>query len=181
MAQLDLSDIGRSADLFQTGRASPLTRFLFNWAMEMAYRLRDAAPKATGGLGQSAAPNAKSEDKAVAVQIEMDEYWDFVNEGVDGTQRSFGSPYKFTQSTKVAGIFHGLSESMWIATKSLHPEPGQTIDEMNWAIAQGVKKGGIEPTYFFENIMTDEVIDQLQRQLLDEFGRALLEKTFDNL
>lgn len=181
MAKLNLNDIGTSADLFKTGPTSPLSKLLMDWAEEQIYRLRAEAPKATGGLGQSITADSDNTDKGVALAIEIDEYWDFVNEGVDGTQRSFGSPYKFTQATKVAGIFHGLSESMWPGTKGLQPKADQTINSMMWAIAQGVKRQGIEPTYFFEKVMTDEVIEDLQRQLLDEFGRALLEKTFNNL
>lgn len=63
MATLNLSDIGTSADLFKTGPSSPLAKFLMDWAEEQVYRLRAEAPKATGGLGQSIAPNLDTEEK----------------------------------------------------------------------------------------------------------------------
>lgn len=166
---LDLSNIGTPQELFNTTPSSPLAKFLLEWAQGRIDAMVKDAPKATGALSQSIAP----EFQAGKLTITMDEYWNFQDQGVDGIERKFGSPYSFKHLKPSRKMVDAIVQGKWMASKGMSLRENQTIEQAAWAIATSVKKKGIEPTRFFSNNMTDEIINQLTTELADRFGEAI--------
>lgn len=48
-----------------------------------------------GGLFQSIRVDLPNNDSVISFELYMEDYWKFVDEGVDGTVRKFGSQFKF--------------------------------------------------------------------------------------
>jgi len=179
MAELDLTGIGTASELFDTKGGSALERFLLDWlnekVVELKGELRESGRIGTGSLEQSIAVEVVGN---LDMRIMANDYWDYINEGVDGVERKFGSPYSFKDIKSVGGIVASMKESKWIATKGLFPNEGQSFDSMLYAIATSVKKQGIKPSHFFDTVMTDEAIEEFTNDLTEQFGAAILNLTF---
>jgi len=182
MAELDLTGIGTASELFETKGNSPLEKFLIQWldekVVELKGELRETGRVATGSLEQSLAVEVLA---GLDMNILANDYWDFINEGVDGTKKKWGSPYSFKSLKSVGGIVANMKTTKWAATKGLFPNNGQSFDSMLYAIAVGVKKQGIKPSHFFDTVMTDEAINEFTNQLADQFEVAIANLTFPDI
>ncbi len=196
MAELDLTGIGTAADLFDTKGGSPLERFLLDWlnekVVELKGELRESGRIGTGSLEQSIAVEVVGN---LDMRIMANDYWDFINEGVDGVDRKFGSPYSFKSLRAVGDMVESMEDSKWAATKglkpgvpfttrdgrSITPPKDQTMEDMLFAIAVGVKKQGIKPSHFFDIVMTDEAIDEFTNKIADDFGEVIRTITFPEI
>ena len=94
--------------------------------------------------------------------LDMEEYGEFIDEGVNGTEKSWGSRFSYT--TKKPPINKIKS---WASSKGLNP----------WAVQQSIFKKGIKPVKFFENVLDKELskmVDYLAEasatSLLNDFG-----------
>jgi len=103
------------------------------------------------------------------VSIEMDSYWKFVNEGVNGTEKDRGAPTwgstpsvgkSFKESVKEWIAFKGITSLSWtdkdgkeIVKQLSTPED---FDGAAFAIMRGIKKNGQKATYFVDNVLEDE-------------------------
>lgn len=169
MAELNLSDIGRAKDLFKVSTNSPLANFLIDWANGRIDAMKRDVPKATGGLSQSIAPEYRDGN----LTITMDDYYIFVDQGVDGTVRKWGSPYSFKTAKPSKAMVENMKQTKWMAAKGMPLLANQTIDQALYAISTSVKRKGIEPSFFFRDNLTDQMIDQLQNDILEKFGIAI--------
>ena len=60
---------------------------------ELKQNLLERDKFASGGLAQSITANVKVMGQVIEMTISMADYWKFVDEGVDGTERKHGSPF----------------------------------------------------------------------------------------
>jgi hypothetical protein len=82
-----LQSVGTVKDMFAPTSGSALMTYLYNWAQEVTEELRESAmakANATGGLAQSMQAIPSQEGEKVVVSISMDDYYDYVNKGVNG-------------------------------------------------------------------------------------------------
>lgn len=173
-------DIGRSRERFTVGALEEIRQQTQDQLIESLY---DADRVSSGELAQSIKVDLVERDGGFSFVIRMDEYWKFVDKGVDGYEKSVGSPYKFKSGTKSIPYLamrdfianKGLSPTMNInrnkrvkAIKgddkiSKHLRKGvkkknkeDALKSFAFAVGKSIKKKGIKPTGFYSDVVNDE-------------------------
>lgn len=121
-----------------------ITQFLNN----LTDYLKDNTPRNTGALANSYRGNADIN----GIEIYGLDYFKFVEEGVNGTEKSWGSPYSFNDKMPPASSFSSYGENQY-------------------AIAKSVFKNGIKP----RDIITSNLDSKV-----DKFGDDLIESIWED-
>ena len=157
----------------------------------MKKKLADKGRVASGSLGQSIAPSIFQEDGNLILEIEMNNYWDFINQGVNGTQQNWGSEYMFRPLAKTpsAGAdtfkesildwmtFKGIDSLSWqdkegeFVTKFLVTE--EDYQQAAFVIMRAVKKKGIEPSFFVDEVINEEAFEHLEIDIQEAIEQEL--------
>jgi len=139
-----------------------ITQSIQSYINSMVEDIKSDAPNNTGALRSSIKSNILLNNNGYEVDIEMLNYGEFQDKGVNGTERSFGSPYSF-RSRIPSSSFSGYTSNI----------SGQ------FAIAASVMKKGIRPKNFIEpNI--DPKLDGLANLTAEEIWNELVKKHSDN-
>jgi len=136
-----------------------------------------------GDLLQSVDAFVKVNSNNVSFELVMNDYWKFVDEGVDGTQKSVGSQFKYKKNGKRIPLdamkkfiaSHGYAPKQLKKTDKKVKRKTKTIDRQKafnsfaFAIGVNLKKFGVKPTHFF----TDVINDDLKKRLTKDITLAL--------
>lgn len=143
--------------------------------------LQDNNKNASRELTQSIAPLPIVKDGFIfKVQVEAEDYWDFVNSGVNGTEVQRGAPYshkgsKGEASTFLPSIrdwmrFRGITTSEYYdkkgALKIVQLDNEQKRNGMAFGIIKKIIKEGQKATPFMEIAFSDEAIDDLENRII---------------
>lgn len=193
MALEYLKTLGRAKELISEVAQSPVGEVAQMFAADMIQRMKNQLASenrnASGTLSQSLAFEIESQGgRDFTVQFLAEDYWDFINSGVNGIERSFGSPYSFrtlNPSPRMLDAFTGTGSLRgWMAArgitslsyidkngkavnKSLTTE--KDFEQAAWVFAKAVKKNGIRPTRFLDDSITDEVINKFEDDITQAF------------
>jgi hypothetical protein len=173
-----LNQVGTVKSVFATNKASAMHMYLFQWVQDVTNELRKSAEQkanATGGLAQSAAPEVVDDGGKVTATISMDDYYDFVNKGVNGIQATVGSPYSFRTpyaNTNMVTSIMGVGGMGWIGAKGIVADDGD-YKSLAWGIATNRKKFGIEPTKFFDDVITEDLLNEFKANFERDFARPI--------
>jgi hypothetical protein len=130
-------------------------------------KLQDVDRVASQRLQQSIiALPIKVMGQTLILEIQMEDYWKFVDKGVDGTEVQHGSPYKFKRSGKriPLGSYNKGGMLSHIANKGERYEPivndmiakrkrkplsrQKARESLAYALGVNIKKKGLKPTNF---------------------------------
>jgi hypothetical protein len=139
----------------------------------------------TSNLSGSVEFNVKQERGLIRFQLTMNDYWDFVDKGVDGTEKNWGSPYKFKGkninqkamidfvkkrhfnievSTKQKGLNKSIrNKGIRKAHKKLSIENARK--SLAFLIGRKLAREGKEPLHFWSKVINQERIDELKDML----------------
>lgn len=155
------------------GVNSPFEQFLINLGQQITSQLkqslRNEGIDQNSLLSQSIAPEIVSDENGVTLMITANDYWKFVNDGVNGVLRNVGGEYSFKTpfpNRKMAASIQDYMGRRGISDAA-------NFKSVSYAIATKVKKYGIEPTHFVDKVMTDEFINSISTQLADEFEKQI--------
>lgn len=109
--------------------------------------LRDNTPKNTGALANS----YKGDGDLTGIEIYGLDYFKFIENGVNGTQKNWGSPYSFSDKMPPASAFSNYTNP--------------------YAVARSIYRDGIRP----KDIITSSIDSKLKR-----FGDDLIESIWDD-
>lgn len=150
-----------------------------------------------GDLLQSIDGEVTIGSNKISFELKMNDYWKFVNEGVDGTAVKHNSQFKYKKNGKripldamkkfiaARGISPAMSISAHkrntkiIATGKLNKKAQKTLkkitkenalESLAWAIGVNLKKRGLKPTHFFTQVINKE----LKERLTADLSKALL-------
>lgn len=149
-----------------------LQGFLQKKVDEMRQKLTDSRAVATDNLRAGIAfrvliyPNHIEGVISVPTDEEGNNYSQYVDLGVDGTKRKFGSPFKFRNERVSVGMERKLA--FWIKAK-YGAGKGFVKRGDYYGLGVQIKRRGIRPTRFFSDVITESTTR--------EFGDSLL-KTF---
>jgi hypothetical protein len=183
-----LKTLGKAADELKTVGKSPLGEVARLYAKEAVDQMKTEVPKGNGSLAASLTFEFEQSEGQILIKFLADDYWDFVNSGVDGTNQSsgaiinqFGDTYKFQTSTPSPSMVeafggganygkNGEQGNMqnWMASKGLIAENGD-YNSLAFAIAKSVKQKGIKSTPFMNNALSENKIQEFEQALLDAF------------
>tara|TARA_R110002020_G_scaffold171030_1_gene360998 strand:- start:378 stop:935 length:558 start_codon:yes stop_codon:yes gene_type:complete len=129
-------------------------------------------------LSQSIAPlPIVEEDGVIQIQVEANDYWDFVNSGVDGTEVKRGSEYSFTNKQPPVQSIRQWMFDKSITTSKYFDKSGalqvkqlvteQDFQGLAFAIAKGVKKKGQEAVPYMDIAFSEEALKDLENRILE--------------
>lgn len=141
-----------------------------------------------GDLLQSIDAKIIVSSNKVSFELEMNDYWQFVDEGVDGTVTSQGSQFKYKKNGKRIPLdamkkfiaARGLRPKQLVTTgsKKVSKAKKQTaIDSFAWALGISLKRKGIKPTHFFTNVINESLKARLTKDISEALKKDI-ELTF---
>lgn len=120
---------------------------------------------ASGSLSASIRPkDLVTNGEEVLVEVIAEDYWDFINQGVNGTIGNFGSPYSFRNLGVGMKMHQAFKE--FIQLRGIQPrEPEMDYDQLAYVLARATKKKGIRKTPFMDEGFGEEAIKDLAERL----------------
>lgn len=182
-----LNQIGKAKDQVKTESDSPIHNILKQWSENAIAQMKANTPKGSGALAASIGFKFGNDGGILTVDFTADDYWDFVNSGVDGVRQSagaktnkFGETYSFKSEVPgraMVDAFMGKGKQNWLASKGITSltyggETYQLVTEADYraaafVFARAVKRKGIKPSSFVESGINEESIKQLEELLID--------------
>jgi hypothetical protein len=183
-----LKTLGKAADELKTVGKSPLGEVARLFAKEAVDQMKTEVPKGNGSLAASLTFEFEQSEGQILIKFLADDYWDFINSGVDGINQSsgaiinqFGDTYKFKTSNPSPSMVEAFGGGAnygkdgeqgnmqnWMASKGLIAENGD-YNSLAFAIAKSVKQKGIKSTPFINNALSENKIQAFEQALLDAF------------
>ena len=139
--------------------------------------LQENNKNASRTLSQSIAPTPiVEEDGIITIQVEANDYWDFVNSGVDGSEVKRGSPYSFETKAPPVNTIRQWMFDRSITTSEFFDKSGakqikpllteKDYQSVAFAIAKGVKKKGQKAVPYMDIAFSDEALEDLEKRIL---------------
>lgn len=169
--------LGTSRAAFKAQKKSPLVTLLELQMQEVLERLRERIRhydiNASGRLAQNMGiAGVQVKGNQVAVEMEADFYWKFINYGVNGSERSWGAPA--WGSIPQSGLTFSQSIDEWLTARGITPpEQFSSRESFNYVVRQSIKKKGKEPRPFFTDVVNDALVRELQEPIEKLLGRAI--------
>jgi hypothetical protein len=116
-----------------------------------------------------------TQEGIISVQVLAEDYWQYINYGVNGTEVNQGSNMSFTTKAPPKSAMLEYIKAKTITELAYTSRDGQRIvkplntqqarDGAAYVFAQAVKRKGIRKTPFIDNSFTDQEIDNLTQLL----------------
>jgi hypothetical protein len=171
--------IGKLKEELKPVPDSPLYRYLFTVATQIVSQLKESARQQMGGgtileqsIGQGPEPLVQVEGNDVKITITANEYWKFVNDGVNGVLSNVGSPHSFRTLFPNRKMAESLQRGMSMKGLSL-PQGFKDYESYSYASAVKLKKEGIKPNHFVDNVLTPEFLQFITKELSNELGKIV--------
>ena len=140
---------------------------------ELLQSLEGVNRVSTGALSQSINVELpEDEDGNLSFILSMEDYWKFVDEGVNGTTQSVGSEFSYKKKNiKQAavkefianrGIGNGDLETHYINSKGIKKARKKRLpsekarNTLAWLIGRKIASKGLKPTNFYTDVINDE-------------------------
>lgn len=142
---------------------------------ELRENLRSKDAYVNGLLAESIDFSTKVMGTTINFQLTLEDYFDYVNKGVSGTDVKRNTPYSYKASSKIP---FGYAKS-WMNNKGLYATPksmftslktGKTYragsrDSQAYAMAKSWKEKGTKGNKFYDEVVTQERLKKLQRDI----------------
>lgn len=137
-----------------------------------------------GNLLQSIDGLIKVQSNNISFELVMNDYWKFVDKGVDGTVTSQGSEYKYKKNGKRIPLdamkkfiaARGLSPKQLVTkgSKKVSKAKKQTaLDSFAWALGISIKRKGLKPTHFFTNVINESLKQRLTKEISEAIKKDI--------
>lgn len=140
-----------------------------------------------GSLLQSIDATVTVESSNIFLEIVMNDYWKFIDKGVDGYQQGRGSIYKYKKNGKRIPLdamlklikFRGLvPESVAKPNKRVNKKLGAKKIESarkSYAFALGavIKRDGLKATHFFTNVINENLKNKLTKEISEALKKDI--------
>jgi len=104
----------------------------------------------------------------VSVMVSANDYWKYVNYGVNGYDKSYSGAFGSAPRPKHQDI------KDWIGFRGIQlPSQFKSYDSFAWAIIKSIQKNGIEPRPFYTDVVNEKLIQEIQEPIEALFGRAI--------
>lgn len=187
-----LEKIGKAREEVKTKPGSLFQQLVKDFAEETTEAMKEDVPKASGALAASIGFNIKEENGQIVVEFYADDYYDFLNSGVDGVQRSAGAipnAEGIVQSFKTLNPSPSMVEAFggapnygkgggqgnpqnWMASKGIIAKDGD-YNSLAYLLARATKRHGIKPSEFINNQFKEEKLQAFADKLTQMIGEIL--------
>ena len=156
-----------------------IDRILVDWTDELIQDMRaDLHQKTKKGeraiLAAEIVPVFKVTKSGLEMELNMLDYYDFVDKGVNGVQGNVGSIYSF--KTASPSMSHAKAVAQWITDAGIEFKGRGTGDwqkkrlSAGYAMARSAKKKGIKAKPFFDSNITEARVEDLAQRIADATG-----------
>lgn len=179
MADIDfLKNVGRSRSQLKSEATSLLDRILGEWVKERIAvgqkELEDDDRNGTSALSTSLRPEIISSESDALVNVMAEDYWDYINSGVNGVQNKFGAKYSFQSLGVGTAMKNSFKE--FIQVRGIQPrEATMNYDELAYVLAKATKRDGIRATNFMDEAFNDASIKDLAKRIGKDFVKLIIE------
>ena len=187
-----LNDLGTAKDDLRNIANTPVGEAIKLWAEENIQSMKDYLANdnrvASRELYSSLGFEFEQTNEGLFINFLAADYWDFINQGVNGLNQNRGSEYSFrtpNPSPKMVDAFTGTGSLRgWMAQRQIKTlsyfskdgEPvrkvlttDQDFRQAGYVIARAVKRNGIRSTPFLTDTFTEENLQKLE----DDIAAAL--------
>jgi len=168
-----IASLGKKIDSFKKP-SNPLEMLMITIGQQITSQLKQALSESgielSSNLSQSIAPNVVTNGSNIELTITAEEYWEFVNSGVNGVFQNVGGAFSFKTdkpNKKMATSIQG-----WMSRKGI--ANAQTFKSISYAIATKVKQEGINPTHFVDKVMSVDFINSISESLSNEMEKQII-------
>ena len=176
---------------------STITQVLENFGNEMQADLRAELVKdkayVSGDLAEQIDFTSVIEGTTFICTLRLKDYYDYVNQGVSGTDKKRNTPYSYVESSKIPFYF----AKQWMNNKGLFVDKGTTLtslagnkykagskDSQAFAMARSWKEKGTKGNHFYDKVVTEARLDKLRKDLASAAAgdmKIVLTDTFKRL
>jgi hypothetical protein len=171
-----LKTLGRARQSLKTIASTPIGEVLSDFANHQINELkRNQKRYSTGSLNQSFSFQFGKDEDGVSVEFLANDYWDFINSGVNGLVNNYGSPYSFAQyakTTTTQGWNFKESIGLWIQSKGIKADD-EDYDGLAYVIMRSVKEKGIKPNHFLDETFNEDALDKLEEDIFKAFQKMI--------
>ena len=168
-----LEQSGRAKDSLRFRSKSATEQIIVDWVEERTAiareKLEEYDREGSGALKNSVRPDTKDLETEGIVEILAEDYWDYINSGVNGVQNNFGAKYSF----KTLKVGRNMKDAFtrFIQNNGITPfEPEMSYDELAYVLATSTKRDGIKSTPFMDEAFDEASIKDLATRL----GKAIV-------
>jgi hypothetical protein len=126
---------------------------------------------ASKGLYESTKYDLTVSPNSFILSFDLENYWQFQDSGVSGTERKFNTPFSYKTKKPPAQIFE-----KWAKLKGIKPRNKQgkftTYKSFGFAVATAIFKRGIKPSKFFTKPFENE-FKKLPEEVVEAFALEL--------
>ena len=157
---------------------STITEVLKAFGLEMQADLRAELVKdkayVSGDLAEQIDFTSVIEGTTFICTLRLKDYYDYVNQGVSGTDKKRNTPYSYVESSKIPFYF----AKQWMNNKGLFVDKGTTLtslagnkykagskDSQAFAMARSWKEKGTKGNHFYDKVVTKDRLDKLSKDL----------------
>lgn len=192
MTEEYLKQFGTAREQVRTTENSLLGQLVREFAEETIQEMKADVQKASGRMAASIGFDIEFEGEQFVVYFLADDYWDYLNSGVDGVEQSSGAiPNQegVVQSFKTLNPSPSMVEAFggganygkngeqgdmqnWMASKGIIAENGD-YNSLAYLLARGTKRHGIKPSNFVNNAFSDERLQKFEQLLLEKLNEII--------
>lgn len=158
---------------------STITQVLEDFGNEMQTDLKAELVKdgayVSGDLAEQIEFTSVINGQGFVFSLRLKDYYDYVNQGVSGTDKKRNTPYSYMQSSKIPFYF----AKQWMNNKGLFLPKGTAFtslatrktykvgskDSQAFAMARSWKEKGTKGNHFYDNVVTEKRLDKLRKDL----------------
>lgn len=165
--------LGQSNDVLNARANSPLTELLQIIAndviSDLQKKLDEYDVNASSRLKQSMVVlPVEAGANEVSVKISAEDYWKFINYGVNGWGRQYSGAFPSQPSPKLEDI------KQWMSFRGITLAPQfSNYDSMAFAIIRSIDKNGKQPRPFYSDVVNMQLIKEIKEPIEALFGRAI--------
>ena len=138
--------------------ANVYEKFIINVGNKVTADLREYIQKNAMNTGALAQSVVYFPTGALSFEIQADDYYKFVDEGVNGLKTNHSSQFSFR--------YPGVSYNM---AKAIQEWKGLDMSHA-FAIATNIKQRGLRPKNITENVITDDLLNMISKDLAEVTG-----------
>ena len=163
------SEFGTARENLRAKAGTKVEQTIKEWLRERIDVARAELESSNRNASGSLSASIRTKDlvtngEEVLVEVIAEDYWDFINQGVNGTVNKFGSPYSF--KNLVVGMKMHQAFKEFIQLRGIQPrEPEMDYDQLAYILAKATKKKGIRKTPFMDEGFSPEAIKDLAERL----------------
>ena len=193
MTEEYLKQFGTAREQVKTTENSLLGQLVREFAEETIQEMKEAVRYGNGTMQRSIGYEPiKFEDGNFVINFLADDYWDYLNSGVDGVEQSSGAipnqegvvqSFKtLNPSPRMVEAFGGApnygkdggqgSMQNWMAEKGIIAEDGD-YNSLAYLLARGTKRHGIKPSNFVNDAFSDERLMKFEQLLLEKLNEII--------